>query len=168
MHTGLRGADVVNLTYDSIDWERDELRIMQSKTKNPLELHLEPVVGNAIADYLLQARPTPAYESSFLFLSTKPPFNKLQGVGSINDFLYNYMDKAEVSHRSGERKGFHSFRRALATDLLEAGVETVVISNILGQVNLNSVRSYLSLSQSKLKECALSLDGFALAREELL
>jgi site-specific recombinase XerD len=167
MHTGLRGTDVVNLTVDSIDWKRDELRIVQSKTKNPLELHLEPIVGNAIVDYLLHGRPAPVYESGFVFLSTRPPFNKLQGVGSINNFLYNYMDKAEVSHMSGERKGFHSFRRALATDLLEAGIETVVISNILGQANPNSVRSYLSLSQGKLKECALSLEGFALAREGL-
>lgn len=168
MHTGLRGADVVNLTLDNIDWERDELRVVQSKTKNPVEMHLEPIVGNAIADYLLHGRPAPVSESGFVFLSTSPPFNKLQGVGSINNFLYKYMDKAEVSHLSGERKGFHSFRRALATDLLEAGVETVVIGNILGQVNPNSVRSYLSLSQSKLKECALSLEGFVLAREELL
>lgn len=166
LYTGLRGVDVVNLTFDNIDWERDALKLVQSKTGKSLNLHLEPAVGNAIADYLLHGRPDKS--CNHIFLSTKAPYSKLAGIGSVNDFLYSYMDKAGVSHLSGERKGFHSFRRALATDLLEADVEPAIISNVLGQANPNSLRSYLSLNQSKLKDCALSLEGFSIMREELV
>ena len=166
MHTGLRGIDVLNMTHESIDWERDTLRIVQSKTKKALELHLEPIVGNAIVDYLLNGRP--AKESRHIFLGVKAPFDKLRGVGSINNFLYRYMDKAKVSRLPGERRGFHSFRRSLATDLLEAGIDPATISNILGQANPNSVRSYLSLNQIQLKDCALSMAGFAVSRGDLL
>jgi integrase len=55
--TGLRACDVVNLKREDIDWRAGEIHIVQQKTGKPLSLPLEPESGNAIADYLLHARP---------------------------------------------------------------------------------------------------------------
>lgn len=42
---------------DNNDWRAKEIRLVQSKTGKSLSLPLEPESGNAIADYLLNARP---------------------------------------------------------------------------------------------------------------
>ena len=38
--TGLRGCDIVNLKFDSIDWDACELRLVQEKTNIPVSLSL--------------------------------------------------------------------------------------------------------------------------------
>ena len=53
---GLRTSDVVNLKFEDIDWENKIIRIDQKKTKRTVELPLLPEVGNAILDYLKNAR----------------------------------------------------------------------------------------------------------------
>lgn len=39
--TGLRGCDIVNLKFDSIDWDACELRLVQEKTNIPVSLPLD-------------------------------------------------------------------------------------------------------------------------------
>lgn len=57
LYTGLRGIDIVQLKLQSIDWSRDCMKLVQSKTKTELELPLLPVVGNALYDYIITERP---------------------------------------------------------------------------------------------------------------
>ena len=40
-----------------IDWRKNEINIIQQKTKNPVRLPLISVVGNAIIDFLKYGRP---------------------------------------------------------------------------------------------------------------
>ncbi len=45
--TGLRGCDIVNLKFNSIDWDACELRLVQEKTNIPVSLPLDTTTGNA-------------------------------------------------------------------------------------------------------------------------
>lgn len=56
-YTGLRACDIANLTFSDIDWDNDEIRLIQTKTDVPLSLPLSPVVGNALYDYITIERP---------------------------------------------------------------------------------------------------------------
>ena len=56
--SGLRACDVVRLELGSINWRTREICLTQHKTGEPLSLPLEPESGNAIADYILNGRPT--------------------------------------------------------------------------------------------------------------
>lgn len=78
------------------------------------------------------------------------------------------MDAVGVSHKLGERKGFHSFRRSLGTWMLENEVPLDTIKEVLGHSHMNSSRPYLSTNLEKLKNCSLSLDGIEVTRKELM
>lgn len=55
--TGIRSVDIINLTFDAIDWINGEIRIIQHKTGKTLALPLTTDVGEAIQDYILNGRP---------------------------------------------------------------------------------------------------------------
>lgn len=55
-HTGLRAVDVIHLKLQDIDWHKNEISVIQHKIRRPLILPLENIVGNAIEDYILNAR----------------------------------------------------------------------------------------------------------------
>lgn len=63
---GLRACDIVALKLTDIDWLRGEIRIVQSKTTNPVILPLTQDVGEALKDYILNARPSAADKEIFL------------------------------------------------------------------------------------------------------
>ncbi|WP_427854399.1 tyrosine-type recombinase/integrase [Desulfosporosinus metallidurans] len=165
MKTGLRSGDIVKLQFINIDWKNDEIHIIQRKTNRPLILPLEPNVGNAIYDYVLHGRPVA--DSPYIFLRTRPPHKKLCN-SSLNSIICKYMDAIGVSHKPGEKKGFHSFRRSLGTWMLENEVPLDTIKEVLGHSHMNSSRPYLSTNLEKLKNCSLSLDGIEVTREELM
>ena len=56
--TGLRCCDIVALRLDEIDWRRDEIRLVQTKTSEPLVLPLPALAGNAVAEWICTAAPT--------------------------------------------------------------------------------------------------------------
>jgi integrase len=165
-NTGLRSIDIVNLKLDNIKWNNNEIHINQHKTNRLLTLPLDCKVGNAIADYILHGRPHS--ESSYIFLSCFPPYEKFSNHGALYAILSKYMKIAGINHSIGDRKGTHSFRRSIGTWMLEAGVSLSTISEVLGHSNPNSSKPYISTSTEKLRECALGLDGIEVKREDLL
>ena len=64
---GLRCTDVVNLKLDNIDWDRNEISLVQQKTQKSIVLPLIADVGEALVDYLVNSRPKS--KSNFVFLS---------------------------------------------------------------------------------------------------
>jgi len=54
------------------------------------------------------------------------------------------------------RRGFHSFRRAFGTRLLQNETSLDLLRQLLGHSRINSVKPYLSVDEHGLKLCALS------------
>ena len=114
-HTGLRAVDVIHMRLGDIDWNNNEIQIIQHKTKRPLILPLENTVGNAIAEYILKARPESDYQE--VFLRVKAPYEPLgQGNGTV--ITRKYAQKAGVTWKPDEYKGFHSFRHSIGIGML--------------------------------------------------
>jgi Site-specific recombinase XerD len=164
-HTGLRAIDVLRLRMQDIDWNNNEIQIVQHKTKRPLILPLENHVGNAIADYILNARPDSKH--TVIFLRAKAPYEAL-GHGNGTAITRRYAQKAGVTWGADEYKGFHSFRRSIGTNMLAASVPLHTISEILGHSHTSSTKPYLAADLENLKLCALPLDGYECTKEELL
>ncbi len=78
--TGMRSSDVAALKFSDIDWEREEIRIVQKKTGEELLLPLTAAAGNAIFEYATQERPNStgvpmvSYQSGFADLIEKYVF----------------------------------------------------------------------------------------------
>lgn len=154
LQTGLRATDIAKLKRQDIDWRSNEIRISQSKTNRPLALTLENESGNAIADYLLNARPK--CDLPFVFLTNTAPYRPLKHK-SVSAIVSRRMKCAGVRNSSEMRRGFHTFRRTFGTGLLESGISVDITSEMLGHMRLNSAKSYLATHEQGLKECALSL-----------
>ena len=152
--TGLRAVDITNLKRSDIDWRKKEINISQSKSGEALCLSLEVESGNAIYEYLLNARQ--ACDIPNVFICTKYPLRALQPI-VMRSIVIKYMALAGIEHSKHQRYGFHSFRRAFGTRLLENGTPIHLLSQLLGHVNLDSARPYMSASEQGLKECCLSL-----------
>lgn len=152
--TGLRAVDIVKLKRGDIDWRKKEINIIQSKTGEPLCLVLEIESGNAIYDYLLNARPK--CDAPNVFLRSEYPLRALSP-GATQGIVKKYMNIAGIEFGNRDRYGFHSFRRAFGTRLLESGTPIHLLSQLLGHIELDSAKPYISASEQGLKECCLSL-----------
>lgn len=155
---GMRSGDIANLSLSNIHWEKNEIRFRQRKTGAELVLPLEPVVGNAIADYILNGRPKT--DAQHIFVRTRAPYKKMTGMADIIR-RYAPHDKYE------KLSGFHSFRRGIASQMLNAGVAADTVKGILGHTKIDSLKPYARISGVRLKSCAINLSGIETTREVL-
>ena len=157
LHTGIRGVDIINLKLQSIDWNSDVIRLIQSKTKKELELPLLPSVGNALYDYITIERPKCSFDA--VFISEVVPYEPLK-VQTIRWIVRKVFGLANIRMNKGDRIGTHLFRHHLTVKLLEKDTALPVISNILGHTSPKSVDPYLHTDFHHLKECALSIESY--------
>lgn len=155
--TGLRAIDIVNMKLQDIDWLRGEIKLVQRKTLVPVILPLMPEAGEAVKEYILFARPKS--DSEYIFLTTKYPIRKFTDDTTFGYMFGKYQRMAGIERKPFDGKGFHSIRRRIATKMIVSGVPVTTIANILGQMNIESSKQYLSFDTENLRECALSLGG---------
>ncbi len=154
--TGLRSVDILNLKLSNIDWQCDLISINQRKTNEPLVLPLLPVIGNALARYIVNDRPK--IDSPYVFLTCKAPHRPLKEHASSYAVVRNVFLCAGV-RLGNELKGTRLLRHHVASKMLKKGVAVQTISLTLGHVNPNSADIYLTTEEKKLCDCALTLSA---------
>ena len=147
-----------------LNWKTKQILVTQQKTSVPLELPLSAVVGNAIYDYLESERPDTGCPR--LFLTETHPFSPLS-TQEIANIVTKICRIAGVRQNPGDRKGTHIFRHNLASSMLENDIPQSVITQTLGHTAPDSLEPYLRADFVHLKECALSVEQFPLAKEVL-
>lgn len=150
---GLRASDIAHLQFSNIDWEKNEIRIVQYKTGNPISLPLLSDVGNAIIDYLKYGRYKS--DSQHVFISSRAPYipaNKNIVCSAIQEVI----SKSKVNI-DGRRHGPHSLRHSLASCLLKNEVPMPIISEALGHVKTDTTMTYLRIDLTSLMKCALAI-----------
>ena len=149
--SGLRACDVVRLELGSIDWRAREIRLVQHKTGEPLSLPLEAESGNAIADYILNARPDSALPNIFLcHTGAIHPLDARSASGIVSKHM-------KLAGIPAKHRAFHALRRTFGTRLLQNEVSFELIQQLLGHRNMDSMKLYLSIDEQGLKQCALPL-----------
>jgi site-specific recombinase XerD len=150
--TGMRGCDIVKLRRQEIHWHTKEIMIVQEKTGVAVTIPLPIESGNAIADYLLNARPFGG--EPYIFLRKDRPYRRLKRICGV---MPRYIQKAGITDNASERRGFHSFRRKYGRQLLEAEIPMDMFGELLGQTNIDSAKPYMAIDETGLKFCALGL-----------
>lgn len=158
-YTGMRGTDIASLTIDSIDWDKETISLIQSKTGVELTIPLTATVGNAIWKYITTNRPKG--KGKEILISNRRPFEK---VNYLCGHIKNIFNEADV-RTDGSRTGVRIFRHHLATSLLANEVASPVISSILGHTSPESVNPYVDADIEHLRECALDVSGYPIAEE---
>ena len=152
---GLRGCDVSNLKLGDIDWRQGEIRITQSKTGKLLVLPLTQDVGEALQDYILNARPKSPLAHVFLrLIAPSLPFASGRSPGYI---YINYRKRLGLPTIGG----LHALRRALGRNLVTSGTPVTTVAQVLGHSDITNTKQYIALDTTHLKACALDFDGIA-------
>jgi len=164
--TGLRGEDIFGLHLLDIDWRKNEISVVQSKTGTHIVLPLLPDVGNAVADYILNARPKT--DSPYVFLRHKKPHNWLGDGPTGALIMKRYQDNAGLLHVAGDGKTFHAFRRTVGMRLIQAEVPLPSVAQQLGHKRIESTKRYLPLNDDMLRVCCMDISTYATRKEGLL
>lgn len=165
MHTCLRGVDVLGLRFQDVDWGSHEIRLVQSKTEKPLALPVPVSVLNALADYILSARPE-ADGKDAIFLRSRRPYLPMKSWSAFS-LVKRAAARAGIAWTAKDHKGFHSFRRSIASRMLENSVPLDTIREVLGHAGADSLKPYIAVSQAGLDSCAIDLSAVPVGREEL-
>lgn len=151
---GLRCGEVIALTLDDIDWERDILHVTRPKQRCKQDYPLTTDVGNAILRYLQQVRPVCA--SRNLFLTIKAPIRPL-APSSLHHLVAPRMQALDIRC---PRQGPHALRHACATHLVAEGLSLKQIGDHLGHRSPYATRTYAKVDLVGLRQVAdFSLRG---------
>ena len=159
--TALRALDIIRVKVADIDWERDEIMVMQHKSRKLRAVPLGAEAGNAIADYLLNERPESG--CPYLFLTCQEPYKAFSDSSAAAGILRKRLVRAGVDV-SDRPSGFHSFRVRAASRLLSEGTPLPNISEYLGHANPKSVKPYIAVDEAEMRSCCLPLDGIGAPR----
>jgi len=150
---GLRACDVIALKLTDIDWINGEIKILQAKTAVSVILPLTKDIGEALSDYILNARPKSESEQVFLRLNT--PNTGLKSAVTIGEIYQSCCKAANLP----QSKRFHTLRRSLGTSMLSSGTPVTTVAQVLGHAEVDSTKKYIAVDKEHLKMCALPFDG---------
>jgi len=142
----LRGGEVARLQLADVNWRAGELRI-RGKGGRVDVLPLPADVGEAMATYLLRARP--ATSSRNLFVTLVAPFTGL-ATSTVTVMVARACERVGVP-----RFGPHGMRHATACDLLAAGASMEEIGQLLRHAQQRTTAIYAKLDQARLAELAI-------------
>lgn len=150
---GLRASDIRNLRLNNIDWNRKKIVIIQTKTRQILELPVLDDVGWALIDYLKNGRPKT--KTNAVFVNHKAPYGGFKETNGMQHILWKYMGFAGLKIPKNEHCGLHSLRSTLARTMLENDAPLPVISEVLGHESIQTTSVYLKINLAALRKCAI-------------
>jgi len=159
---GWRCSDICNLKLKDFNWKDQSVSFFQKKTGVPIQIKLEPLIFNAIVDYVLNGRlNAPEYDernNGEVFLS----FYKTKLGSSIKrecvkGILYKYLKRSGIKNLGNRKHGPHALRFSLATRMIENGTDISVVKDVLGHKNKEVTFNYVRLDIAGLKKCNLPM-----------
>lgn len=155
---GLRSSDICNLKLSDIDWHNASVNIVQKKTGYQVNVPFSKETGNALADYILNARGDS--DLPYVFLK-KSYFDSAMTSSLLCGRLKNLMQKAEIVRPASEKISMHTFRRSLGTALIDSGESVEMVARILGHKDKEATKKYISISEKMLRACPLAMPEYA-------
>ena len=157
MYTGLRIGEILALQWMDIDLDRKLISVSKNaeyifgkgsilqtpKTESSIR---EVAIPNQLYDILIKFAPQKDEDwDNFVTSNSQKP----QGNRTASRCAERLFIKIGV-----EFKGFHAFRHSYATKMLESGVNTKVVSDLLGHSNISTTLNIYSHTSNDLKkEC---------------
>jgi integrase/recombinase XerD len=146
---GLRSQEIAAIELSAIDWPRSRIHVLGRKAGNSTTYPLAASVGEAIIDYLRNARPQ--CTDRHLFVSLSAPF---RGVGhwAISGRASVHLQRAGIRVR---RPGSHTFRHSCVQRLVEADMPFKQIGDYVGHRSDAATQVYAKVAIHKLRALTL-------------
>lgn len=152
---GLRVGDVINLKFDNIDWENNQINIVQQKTNQSLTLPLIDEVKFPLLDYLKNGR-HPSVDKDYILTTLYAPYTRIKSSSTIHRAITRAMDLAGVNYE-GKHHGAHTLRHSLATNMVNNNVPISAISQVLGHSSSRTTEIYITKDTTHLRELSLEV-----------
>jgi len=149
---GLRGAEVAALRLADVDWRGGQI-VVRGKGSRVERLPLPAEIGQAIAAYLTDGRPTCACAS--VFVTARAPYRSLSAM-AVRAIMGRACQRAGLP-----RLGAHRLRHTLATDLLRAGSPLAEVGQVLRHRSQLSTAIYAKVDHDTLRTLARPWPGGA-------
>ena len=145
--TGLRISEALNLKIADIDSHRMQLKVTRGKGNRMRMVPVSPRLLTELREYWRDYRPT-----TYLFLGQS--CNLPLGESAIQGAIKVSAAKAKIIKPVTP----HVMRHSYATGLLEAGVDILTISRLLGHASFTTTMIYLHVRQPHLQSTPSPLD----------
>jgi integrase len=148
-HYGLRPGEIVRLSWESIDWNEQTLRVEQSKTHSWLVLPLSQPTLRLLERYLRSCRGDSS--TGVLFPAACAPRRPMTK-HSVSQVFRTRVRRSglPLAHASA-----YSLRHSFAMRLFARGVGIKAIGDLMGHGSIVSTSIYLRLQTDVLREVAL-------------
>jgi site-specific recombinase XerD len=144
---GLRAGEVVQMTFDDLDWKRGEV-IVHGKDQRDARLPLPKDTGAALVSYLRYARPE--CSTRRIFIRARAPRRSLNAA-SIGNVVQRALRRAGLNPGL---KGSHLLRHSLATNLQRRGATLTEIGQLLRHTDLTTTQIYAKVDIGALRAIA--------------
>lgn len=146
---GLRVSEVCRLRKEDVDRDRMQLFIKKGKGKKDRYVNLSPLVADVLTNYLNIVKPSPL---QYVFEGEAPgnPYSSR----SAQQIFRRGIQQAGIE----KSLSFHSLRHSFATHLMEKGVNTKYIQEILGHFNIKTTELYLHVAKINLVNIPSPID----------
>ena len=145
---GLRSGEVSSLLISDFDWRAETFTVRHSKRGGVQQYPLQYEVGEAILEYLMEARPRATCRN--LFLTLRPPYRPI-GASVLWSITSRQLSMLNIQLR---RRGPHCLRHTCATHLLECGASLKEIGDLLGHRDAASTGIYAKVHLQQLRRVA--------------
>ena len=153
--TGLRNKELRSLELQDIDWRRAEILVRRTKARRDRVVPLLQEAGEALADYVLYARPK--IDSSRVFLSHKLPVGPFRSSSGISRIVRSRLERSGIAlPRSA---GAHLVRHSLATQLVGQRRPINEVADLLGHRSIDNTAIYVKVALPQLADIALPFPG---------
>ena len=151
---GMRVGDICALKIDNVNFRKKRVEYVQEKTGDSVTLPISDEMMCAFADYLKNARPKCPYDE--VLVNGKAPIEPFRHK-TFYGVLKKYLSEAGIDIAAGQKRGLHSLRSSLASNMLRDGVSIPVISNVLGHRYADTTSIYLKIDLDGLRKSALEV-----------
>ncbi len=138
LYSGCRRGEILELTWDCVDWKNEVIRMKNLKTKKPKFVPLTPAL--------------------------KTVLTKMQQYTQVG-YVFPRWHPSTVSHKfkkyarmAGLDCRFHDLRHTYATYLVIKGVPINVVKELVGHTNLSTTMIYLHAAEDIKKKAASQMD----------
>ena len=149
--TGIRLSECAHLEIGDVDYQGGYLRVNQGKGAKDRMAPLGKIASQWLQRYIQEVRPEllkqqpDGLANKVLWISH---LGKRLSIQLIIILVRNYGQKAGIK----KRVTVHTWRRTLATHLLQAGVNPIYIQEILGHERTSSLNRYIKIAAIEIKQ----------------
>lgn len=153
--TGIRLAELLNIQLSDIYWDRNQILIQSGKGKKDRMVTLSQVLKQFLEYYIMEYRP-----SIYLFEGMKE--RNAYTASSVQKVVRTAALKAGIRRRVTP----HMLRHSYATHLMDGGVDTRFIKELLGHKDIKTTLVYTHVTTNSIQNIKSPLDQLWINKSE--